>query len=245
MTGKALWQNLKILAECDHNILNLEVQKREAQKIFTNDKDLIQKLQQSIVDKKNRFRLEQKNVDLQELQAQDLKTKEEQKRTQLANVGSQKEYQAVRKELDRVSKERDEQEDMLLKAWNQLETAQKNYELEEKNSVSRTAELIEDSQAKELVVQKLEQQLAELHTKRTALVETIPAEWLARYDRMKNNVPNPIVPVIRSSCSSCFYAVLHQDLYKLKKSDILPCRSCYRFLYYDQEEENAAAKAAY
>ncbi|MBX9830614.1 hypothetical protein K2X40_01535 [Candidatus Babeliales bacterium] len=245
MTGKALWQNLKILAECDHNILSLEKQKREAQKIFTTDQELIQKLAISIEEKKNRFRQEQKNVDLQELQAHDLKIKEEAKRTQLANVGSQKEYQAVRKELDRVSRDRDEQEDALLKAWHQLETAQKSYELEEKNSVGRTADLTEDIQAKAAAVQTLEQQLVELHAKRETLVQTIPPEWLVRYDRMKHNVPDPIVPVIRSSCSSCFYAVLHQDLYKLKKSDILPCRSCYRFLYYDQEEEKDVAKAAY
>ena len=62
---------------------------------------------------------------------------------------------------------------------------------------------------------------------------------------MRRKVADPIVPVLGASCSACYYAILRQDLTKLKKSGVLPCRNCYRFLYYDIEEENDAKKESF
>jgi predicted nucleic acid-binding Zn-ribbon protein len=62
---------------------------------------------------------------------------------------------------------------------------------------------------------------------------------------MKHNVPDPIVPVLNECCSACFYAVLYQDMVKLKKAELLPCRNCYRFLYYDEEEQQDTQQASY
>ena len=74
---------------------------------------------------------------------------------------------------------------------------------------------------------------------------TIPDEWLAKYQRMRNKVQNPIVPVINKSCSACYYSVPPQDMMRLKNRALLYCRSCYRLLYHDQEEENDLQKASF
>jgi predicted nucleic acid-binding Zn-ribbon protein len=62
---------------------------------------------------------------------------------------------------------------------------------------------------------------------------------------MKGSVPDPIVPVISECCSACYYSVLHQDMVKLKRSGVLLCRSCYRFLYYDENEQKDLKKATF
>ncbi len=84
-----------------------------------------------------------------------------------------------------------------------------------------------------------------LNEERKSISDKIPADWLAKYERMKHNVDDPIVPVINGSCSACYYTVLYQDLLKLKKSGVLPCRNCYRFLYYDEDEEKALLQAKF
>jgi predicted nucleic acid-binding Zn-ribbon protein len=67
--------------------------------------------------------------------------------------------------------------------------------------------------------------------------KTVPQEWLTKYQRMRAKVADPLVPVMNTSCSACFYSIPPQDLNRLKKNALLLCRSCYRLLYYDKEEE--------
>ena len=86
-------------------------------------------------------------------------------------------------------------------------------------------------------------------SKEKALIEVEPEdlneEWLNKYERMIHRVSDPIVPVMEESCSACYYAILRQDLQKLKKSGVLPCRNCYRLLYYDEKEEEESKKESF
>lgn len=88
----------------------------------------------------------------------------------------------------------------------------------------------------------LEQELAAINSseiknqsEQTTLINSISPEWFTKYQEMKIHIKDPIAPVIQNSCGACFYDVLAQDLSRLKNNAILPCRSCFRFLYCDAE----------
>ena len=140
---------------------------------------------------------------------------------------------------------RNEQENVLLSCWNDLEKAELLLKKEESENTKKIEELKNNIVTKDESIKKEEETLKTLQKKREEASSIIPEEWLKKYDRMKDNVSDPIVPVVRDVCSSCYYSILQQDLYRLKKSDILPCRNCYRLLYYDTQEELENQKATF
>ena len=245
MTGKALWQKLKTLVDCDKQILETK------EKIFSHHKELekrqkiISKLETCEQEKEKLCIQGKKNVHMQELQAKDLQKKEEDKRQQLLKISNQKEYKAFEKEIKELVHKQAMQEDVLVQAWNQLELTTKDFEKTVEENKIKIKQLKSDIEEQEKTTTILQKKLEEYLQVRQKAAVDIPAEWLSRYERMKNNVPDPIVPVIQNSCSACFYSILKQDLYKLKRSGVLPCRNCYRFLYYNEEEEKDAKRATF
>lgn len=242
MTGKALWQNLKKLVLYDQELIRLDQAIIEKKKQIIAHHNQISKLTEQITQLKADLFAAKKDADMLQLQANALRENEDQKRERLENIKDQREYMAVEKELSLLTHKRLTLDDATLKSWHQLEAAQQRYD----NAVANYDQNQED--LKQLIAAD-EQALVEMHEKeelceqaREAHEQIIPEEWRIRYDRMKDQVPDPIVPMHGSCCSVCFYSALAQDILKLKKQGILPCRNCYRFLYYDEEQETSQTK---
>ena len=153
-----------------------------------------------------------------------------------------KEYKAITKEIRAIGSQIIEQEDLLLSAWNKLENAQKHYTSEKSSYEAKIQELHGIIHTLEEKIKASQERIKVRQQERISLTQKIPKESLQQYERMKHQVDDPIVPVVQNSCSACFYNILFQDLGKLKKSNIVHCKNCYRFLYYD-EQENQDPKA--
>ena len=128
---------------------------------------------------------------------------------------SQKEYKSIEAEVEHVRKERLKFENQITETWYNLENANNDYEVEKVKSLHKEMQMLKESELKQTLIHELEVQLGALSEERLAITSRIPAEWLARYERM-GNVDDPIVPVLNMNCSACFYAVLHQDFLRLK-----------------------------
>ncbi len=245
MTIKSLWQQIKDLVDCDKKIIDL--QKEIADVVFGLEKDkLSQTKHEATIQEKQRalFNL-QKDLHQRELTSQELKDNEEKKRHQLDNVNEQKEYKALEKEISNISSERQKLDEQILKEWYTVDILKKDIE----DLVKKQEELLVrtkiDIASKEENLTSLQAKLVEAQKARDIAMQHVPAEWRAQYERMKHKVPDPIVPVLNSTCSACFYTILHHDLINLRKSKLVVCRNCYRFLYYDPEEAKDATKANY
>ena len=245
MTGKALWNTLKELVALDHQLFELDKKLTVHIQEIENHQKLIVQINSSLDEKKNQYLSEKKKVQTEELQAQSLRAEEEHKRKQLDQCKNQAEYVGFKKELDKIKNHLEEQDDLVINAWHHLETATKNVDALEKKNASRNAELTEKINQATTEIQAIKEAREKITHERTQIAQSVPEEWLVRYKRMQNSVTDPIVPVHQSSCSACYYAVLKQDFNKLKQSGLLPCRQCYRFLYYDPDEEKNSEKATY
>ncbi len=245
MTGKALWQSIKALVSCDQNIGKTEADITTIQKNIQTSQLQIEQLKKQLENNRLRLVQDQKNIDFYELQAQSLHDTEEQKRKQLDNIKSQKEYKALEKEIELVSTQRKDLDDLMLRTYHQVDLEKNKIAKEQEQFEQKIAQLTIDIENQKNNLSTLEEQLIKAKAERKEAAEAIPTEWIARYERMRHNVADPIVPVINGCCSACFYAALHQDMAKLKKSGLLLCRNCYRFLYYDEEEEQDTQKASY
>ena len=245
MVGKTLWQNLKDLVDFDKNIFKLKDEIDSIKNAANKDSEQIPKLKISLDSKKQVLLQLQKNIDSLEIDAKFFDEEEKTKRARLENIKNQKEYSALEFEMEHARKNRIKIENKITEFWYQLEQLKNEYENEQSIVVQKEEQFAKDLSAKQSQIQDLIIQVNVLNEKRKSISDKIPVEWLEKYERMKNKVEDPIVPVINGSCSACYYTVLHQDFLKLKKSGVLPCRNCYRFLYYDEEEEKVAQQVKY
>ena len=173
-----------------------------------------------------------KQVDLLELKIKEIDLSEAEKKTALDRVKNQKEYQAVYKELEILGVSRQDEEDRLVSAWHQLEALNKRVVTDKASVEKKLSELRESIIALEgKIAQNLEEEKV-LQQERLKKITGIPQQSLERYEKMKGKSLNPIVSIIGSSCSGCYYLILPQDLAKIKKGELLHCRNCHRLLYF-------------
>lgn len=173
----------------------------------------------------------QKVVHEKELESKKLDVRQTDIKKKLDDIENAKQYVALKKELDVLQTQQQQHEEVLIKAWNQLESAQ--YVLAQK----KDAFLQKISEADQLIA-SAEHELAALDTqlehaaaKRPDIAALVNPEWLTKYEAMQGRVDNPVVEVVQGACGGCFYAIPQHELARLKNKALLECNSCYRFLY--------------
>jgi len=245
MIGQSLWKNLKNLVDVDGQIRQLKEKIDEKNNLITKNQASIPRIKEEIEQSQKNCLDIKKKIDMEELTANDLKEKEESKKKALDKTKNEKEYRAIEKEIKLITQKRIEQEDVLIKIWHQHDLIKKEAEEKKVSKEKQIQEIEEKINLHQKEILELNEKLTKLNDDRKLVLKDIPAEWLRKYNRMKETVPNPIVPVQEDGCSACFYHVIRQDLQKLKAGGVLLCRNCYRFLYYDKEEEMEAQKSSY
>lgn len=190
------------------------------------------KLLATYLHKAHEFEREQrKNVDQVELQMKSLDAGKKQKMEQFDSAHNQKEYGALKSEIESIKKEQHDLEADLLQAWKAYEQAHAQYIQKKEEVASKQTTLDAIIEEKMQSVDRLEQERAALMVQRPAAMEGVPAEWLETYSMMHSKVEDPVVPVENELCSACFYGIHRQDMIDLGKRKMLQCRDCFRFLY--------------
>ncbi len=237
MAELSLWQRLKNLVVLDAKSEKIQDDIKLLEEQIKEEKLILPQLQEKIAGLKQAKHDAKKNVDMQELHAEELKNRDTAKRDALENVKNQKEFASVEKEIASLAQQIAEQDDLVVKAWHNLETAEKSAKTEIEQLDEKIEQLEKTASQEEEKITVFKQELIDLEEQKKERAKDVPSDWLERYTHMRERVPDPIVPVLRESCSSCYYAVPPQDLARLKREAVLPCRSCYRFLYFDTMEE--------
>lgn len=197
----------------------------------------LENLLDDIKRKKEHVHVLRKAVDEKELEMKTLDEQEKQARKKLSTVSNDNEYQALKNEASTLKKQQHDYEETLMEVWSIFETAQKEFQKNEKEIISQKEEVEKQLQEKKSEVEGFQKSLDASMQERVAKEKDVPEEWLEKYARMRNSVPNPVAPVDRGSCSVCFYTISDQDALLIKRHQLIQCKGCYRFLYGNQEEE--------
>jgi uncharacterized protein len=245
MTGKSLWQQLKEVADCDKKIAELIDEIARIKNGILKDNQLNAQKENLVATKERSFIDTQKSLHTQELTLKELKISEDKKRAQLDTIKNQKEYKALEKEIADLARQRAKLDEEALKVLYAVDELKKELDDLRTSATESTMVRTHDQHIKEENLAQLMGKHEKAVTQRELTLQNVPAEWRTQYERMRATVTDPIVPVLNGSCGACFYTILHQDLSKLKKSQVVVCRSCYRFLYYEAEAAKDAGKAEY
>lgn len=179
---------------------------------------------------KNIVQAEQ-NVRLQEMRMKELQEKESQKKALLDTVTAEKEYQALKREIESLKRSQHLYEQDLIQSWNSLEHAQKEMNALTTLLQAKIDEFEKERAERQKVLNDAVQKLEAHKQERLAKEKNLPEEWLSKYNIMYLQVPNPIVPLVGQSCSACFYDVTRQEYLDLLKRQLLQCKGCYRLIY--------------
>jgi len=155
-------------------------------------------------------------------------------KTQLMEVKTNKEYQAVLHEIEGAEREIEAKEDQILEGMMAIEEqekvvqeAQREHEKEEKEILSRQSQL-ESSAA------QAESEIAGLQKERGQLEGEIPEELTHQYQKIasvRNGVA--IAEARDQSCQGCHVKLRPQLFTEIRANQrIITCENCSRFLYY-------------
>lgn len=212
---------------------NIESINQEITVLHTDE----QKAEQELNAQKKAFADARKAVDEKELEAKELDQKESQAKQRLDTAKSHREYEALKSEVTQLQTAQHELESEIIDAWNQLETAEKSYKEMQKRYDEISAGVRTSIKTLQERIEALKADLSIRSPEHDQKAAQVPAEWLEKYRSMGSHVGDPIVPILGSACSACFYQLTTQDLLRLKRGALLQCKGCFRFLYDQQTME--------
>jgi predicted nucleic acid-binding Zn-ribbon protein len=153
------------------------------------------------------------------------------KRALLSTLVEYRDIKALNTEIDTLGRLQINNEQGLIQLWNKLEQVQKE-------AVRLNGHYEQQGTLLEAEYVQLEQRLAEktrqievMREERIEKETIVPREWLENYTTMATRVADPVVKVEYDACSACSTSIAKQDLLRLERRAVLPCRLCFRLLY--------------
>jgi uncharacterized protein len=180
----------------------------------------------------------QREVELADSDSATARSKE-----RLMNVSSAKEYNALEKEIEvlsRKSEETREQLDHLREAIDVNERAITDKE----SKIEALREQIDGAEKEaEGQLAQLEASIAGTRSKRNAARESIKAPIMRRYDFIrKRRGGSAVCPAIAGACQGCFMMLPPQQFIVLQRGQTLvTCPSCQRILFFEDPAAEATA----
>jgi len=158
-------------------------------------------------------------------------------RTQLSQIKSNTEYQALLKEIAKAEEDIRQVEDVELELMEKLDHLQATVKQEQTllKEVTMKGEADKaDFQKRNMII---EQELAQLQAEREKLATQIDPDALARYERiLRSKGDSAIVPVQHGNCGGCHLQIPPQLIHNAKHGDELTsCDYCGRILYWQPE----------
>lgn len=238
----SLAQLLHILVEVNNKVIAIEDTIKKTTAAIHETKVLSVKLSTQLELLEKETLIAQKKRVSAEAELKFTQAKEHEKRKKLDRLENSKEFKTLNREIELLKKQNNASEEQLLLLWQESETLEKTLDEEKKNYHKKLEELTQNLVIHNNNLAKLKEEHKQLVEEKMMKTTLIPEEWINRYNRMQTSVPDPIVAIVNQCCGGCFYTIVSQELARIRKGEILLCRSCYRFLYFDAEKEQNPQK---
>jgi predicted nucleic acid-binding Zn-ribbon protein len=160
----------------------------------------------------------------------------------LSSVKTNKEYQSSLKEIDDLKEKNSKLEDEMIEFLDRIEI--ENHELKLKTAAYSTLKTQIDAEKETIQkeAQEARRQLEKLEAEWKTISETIDAELLVTFNRIKTNQTNKIgiVAVRKAVCQGCHMNIPPQLYNELQRGDKLQrCPICQRIIYWRDQKERS------
>ena len=196
----------------------------EAREKLAREKEVVEELE------KERRKKEQ------ELEAEKAQVKKSE--TKLTEVKTNKEYQAMLKEIEAAKTANDKTEEELLLLLERIEELKKDQKAEVKGLEKSEKDAVEETGALEKEIKAIDEIVSKLRVERERLLERVNGDLKARYNILiEKRAGLAVVNVKNGTCLGCFMNIPPQLFIEvMKNSKVITCPSCNRIFYYQEEE---------
>jgi len=230
-------ERLLVLQDRDRRIAQLKAERtRIPEHVVAADQRLKDESTQldSLRDEAKHIEAERKKleIDAESRRGQIMKYK-----TQLFQIKSNTEYQALLKEIAKVEQEIDEVETRELELMERLDKLQPALKQEQATLKEITAKTEGEKADLKKRLGVIEDELAQLQAERQKLAQEIDGDALRRYDRLMHSKNDfAIVPIRNGNCGGCHLHIPPQLVHNAKHGDeLISCEYCGRILYWQPE----------
>lgn len=195
----------------------------ETSKNFTSAEEKLKSLQ-----------LEKKDKEIE------LGTKEEKLKklqTQLYQLKSNKEYQAMTTEIESHKADTSVAEEAVIIVMDALDEAKKECTAQ-KEALSQEEKAFKDEKEKiNSAIKDAEAEISNFGTKREAFTKGVEKETLTKYEHLLNSRQGlALIPVNGNGCGACHMRLNHQTINEIKMFEhLVLCDSCVRILYIPED----------
>jgi len=165
------------------------------------------------------------------------KTKE-----RLLEVKTNKEYQAMLKEIETVEQKNSAFEDEILTLLEKMDTFKKELRDREKTLDERTKHYEREKKKTEEELSSLDREILTCQKDLQVLSSEIERDLVKKYEMIKKRKNGlAVVPVVKGVCTGCHLNIPPQLYNELLKSDqVMSCPYCNRIIYWDEKNSNGA-----
>ncbi len=240
MSEFSLVEQLKFLVKTREQITALKEQINEFQAKINSKKEQLVKFEKVLNFEKNNFANISKSLDLCELEANEIRQKEDERKALLDQETKEVVRKAIFTELRNLENLRFNLENKLEALWAEKEKTQRNLSTIKEESARRINEL--ERELADLIEQKdkICTQIPALELEDKKILNALSKEWSERLESMSHQSSKSLIAkVVNGLCGSCFYPISSRDIGELLKGsqDIIECKSCFRLLYIEPEEK--------
>ncbi len=158
-------------------------------------------------------------------------------RTQLNQIKSNTEYQALLKEINKAEDDIRQVEDVELELMDKLDKLQPLLKLEQAQLKELTGKADTEKADLQKRAKLIETEQAQLQGEREQLVATVDEDALSRYNRLLRSKGDlAIVPIKHGNCGGCHLNLPPQIVHTAKgEKELTSCSYCGRILYWQAE----------
>ncbi len=229
------------LQACDSQLVKLSAKKVKLPEKISKMEEKFQLYKESVEQNKRKHdelkvRRAECETKIKKLNDGMVKTKEK-----LLEVKNNKEYQAMLKEIETAEKTRSDVESQIIALMDEMDKLSGLVKKDEETLTQAESNHQEERKIIEDDLSAVDEDTETWIKKRAALQESIPADLLVKYERVKKrNNGVGVIAVWKAVCSGCHMNIPQQLYNELQRSDeLLSCPNCNRIMYFNNQEKSA------
>jgi len=202
----------------------------ELEQVLEDARQRLEKAKQESID------LAKRRKDLEiELEATDEKSMRF--KTQLSQVKTNREYEALQHEIAALEQHKSALEDEILEALERSEALAARIKEEEANLNKETERVKQEEAVLDARSRELDDLLAIKQDERVRLVSNLDAIILKRYERIRaSKGGTAVTTVVNGACGGCFRRIPPHEMQNLKRDDrLISCEGCGRIIIWRPE----------
>jgi predicted nucleic acid-binding Zn-ribbon protein len=163
-------------------------------------------------------------------------------KSRLNEVKSNKEYQAILKEIEQLKELISEKEEMVIRCMEEMEVQEKECATNNLRWEESQREFQNKEQEFSQRMRELDEEVQSLSGRRAELSQQVDQDLLRRYNSLRMHLRGQVVvPVIEFVCQGCHLGIPPQQYNDLIRGDSLQsCHNCNRIIYWGGEEIGAS-----